>query len=268
LGNFLFAWAILSIGFLFGLPTSHTADYAKYSNNSKLIITTVRENTPAGLADIKPGSQIESIVTGEERGESEFVSTDPEETGNFIDEYGRKVPLIFNLVENGQKRSVTLRPEAGILSDRYAIGIGLAEVSTVKLPFYLAPIAGMKATIVMTVETAKSLYGISADIFKGRGGLDSIAGPVGIAGLVKDAKSTGWSSLMVLVALISVNLTLINLIPIPALDGGRLLFLGIENVIGRKIPDKISMAVNGIGLLCLLLFMLIISINDLYKIFG
>ena len=95
----------------------------------------------------------------------------------------------------------------------------------------------------------------------------NLAGPVGIVGIVGEAAKFGFSSLLILTALISINLSLINLLPLPALDGGRLLLLLVEAISRRKIPAKIFNAVNTLGFAFLIFLMIIITIRDVGKIF-
>lgn len=120
------------------------------------------------------------------------------------------------------------------------------------------------ATTAIAIGLGHFFYGVftlSAD-------LSQVAGPVGIAGVVGSASLQGWSSLLSLTAIISINLALINLIPVPALDGGRLLFVIIESVIRRPIKPSIAHALNGIGFAFLILLMLVVTANDIFRLIG
>ncbi|MEK9184137.1 MAG: site-2 protease family protein, partial [Patescibacteria group bacterium] len=98
--------------------------------------------------------------------------------------------------------------------------------------------------------------------------LSQVAGPVGIAGAVGDASASGLTALMTITALISINLALINLLPIPALDGGRLLFVAIESVIRKPLNPVFANGVNAIGFALLVLLMLVVTASDIFKIVG
>jgi regulator of sigma E protease len=106
-----------------------------------------------------------------------------------------------------------------------------------------------------------------SDVFTGKGSLDSVAGPVGIVGLVDSASNFGLTYLLGFTAFISINLAVLNILPIPALDGGRLVVVLIEGVTRRRIKPSIVNTVNATGLILLLLLMLIITINDIFKLF-
>jgi regulator of sigma E protease len=93
-----------------------------------------------------------------------------------------------------------------------------------------------------------------------------ISGPVGIAVLTNQAATLGFIYLLQLVAIISLNLAVLNLIPFPALDGGRLLFLGIEKIKGSKVNPKIENAIHSAGLVLLLALVMLITYKDIIKL--
>ena len=109
------------------------------------------------------------------------------------------------------------------------------------------------------MATAFGVFTLSAD-------LSQVAGPIGIAGVVGGAAANGLGNLLSLMAIISINLALINLIPIPALDGGRLLFVLIEGIMRRPIKVQVARTVNSIGFAFLILLMVVVSAHDIYKI--
>src|SRR3989344_1877012 len=117
---------------------------------------------------------------------------------------------------------------------------------------------GLSNTLMFTYETVKAIFHLT---------LAEVSGPVGIVGIVGEASSYGFSSLLILTALISINLSVINLVPIPALDGGRLLFVGIEAVTRRKIKPAIFNFLNLAGFALLILLMVFITIQDVRNIF-
>ena len=99
-------------------------------------------------------------------------------------------------------------------------------------------------------------------------GVGDLAGPVGIFSLVSNAASAGFVNLMIFVAFLSVNIGLMNLLPIPALDGGRLIFLGYEAVTRRKIPNKVEMWVNNIFFILLMVLFVFVTWNDIVRLFA
>ncbi len=108
----------------------------------------------------------------------------------------------------------------------------------------------------------ESLY----DLITGRYTLAAVSGPVGISGAIGDAAREGFASLLYMVTLISINLGVMNLIPFPALDGGRLVTILIEMITRKKIPAKIEGWINAIGLGILLLFIIFVSVKDVIQL--
>ena len=118
-----------------------------------------------------------------------------------------------------------------------------------------------------TYSTAKMVWDSLADLITGRFGLDAISGPIGMTELVGSAIATGWESLLYLWVIISVNLGVMNLLPLPALDGGRLIFLLWEAVTRKPVNKNVEAYINAAGLLILMAFMLIITFKDIFKLF-
>ncbi|MCX6747749.1 MAG: site-2 protease family protein, partial [Candidatus Nomurabacteria bacterium] len=135
------------------------------------------------------------------------------------------------------------------------------------LSFFPALWEGLKLDWAVTKGTVVGLYTLIADGIKGQGSFASVAGPVGMVGIVGDASQFGFAYLLSFAALISVNLAIINLIPFPALDGGRLLFLLIEKIKGSRIRPEIANTANTIGFFILIALMLVVTYHDVVKLF-
>ncbi len=118
-----------------------------------------------------------------------------------------------------------------------------------------------------TYSTAKMVWDSLADLVTGRFGLDAVSGPIGMTELVGSALASGWESLLYLWVIISVNLGVMNLLPLPALDGGRLIFLLWEAVTRKPVNKTVEAYINAAGLLILMAFMLIITFKDIFKLF-
>ncbi len=128
-------------------------------------------------------------------------------------------------------------------------------------------IEGAVLTSTATQAVAVGLADFFLGVFTLRADFSQVSGPVGIAGVVGDAARAGWQQLFSLSALISINLALINLIPIPALDGGRLLFVAIEALLRRPLNPAIAGRVNMVGFMALILLMVVVTVSDIYKLF-
>jgi regulator of sigma E protease len=161
------------------------------------------------------------------------------------------------------------RPAVGVIASdpsRSALGVELATIGVVPLGFGAAIVEGAKFTWSATVLTAQGLGHFFYGIFTLTADLSQVAGPVGIAGAVGSASSQGFGDLFSIMAIISINLALINLIPIPALDGGRLLFVIIESIIRRPIKPRVAQTMNAIGFVFLILLMVLVTAHDIFKL--
>ncbi len=261
LGNIIFAWILLSFGFMFGLPAGNAGIFSDRVKDNRVIIQEVLIGSPAEKIGLKVGDEIISANNEKQTSADKSLSVDG--VKNVIETSSDKIKLEIKRQE--EKLNFEILPE---IKDGGAkkVGIAMAEFGTLKLPFYLAPIASVKATYLMTKETAFGISGLIKEAVLGKANWSSVSGPIGIAGMVGKAKAEGFSYLIVLISLISVNLAVINLIPIPALDGGRILFVIIEAITRKPIKTKIAQTVNTIGFLLLMLLMLVVTYKDIVKL--
>ena len=143
----------------------------------------------------------------------------------------------------------------------------MAEVGTKRSPWYLAPYEGLRSVYFATVGTISAVGSLFKNlVFAGRVPAE-ISGPVGIFLFVGEVKSLGLVYLLQFIAILSVNLAVLNILPIPALDGGRILFLVIERLIQSKFNPKVENAIHTAGFLILILLMIIITYRDIIKLF-
>lgn len=263
--NILLAWLLLSTGFIVGIPTSVDAinDGQELSNIS-LVITGIIPESPAMMAGLNVGDKILSLSSDNKT----ILNPTVIETQRFISssDKNENIEIAFKRGKNTPE-SIRLATKDGIL-ETPAIGISMDEIGILKLPLITSFIEGGKLTYMFVVQTYTGLVDFFSRLFVGRASLSSVSGPVGIIGIVKTANEFGFVYLLSLVALISINLALINLIPFPALDGGRLFFLLIEKIKGSPIRPTITNALNFIGFLLLLSFMVIITYSDIAKIIN
>ena len=149
----------------------------------------------------------------------------------------------------------------------------------VAMDFYVEPLEKNFGTVMSesftgTVSLAKSVWKSLAMLVQGRFSITDMSGPVGITKAVSDVAAVGLQSsfgdavlnIVMIMALITVNLGIVNMLPFPALDGGRFVFLIVEAIIRRPIPRKVEYIVNGVGLALLILLIIFISGNDIFKL--
>lgn len=258
--NLALAWMLISVGFALGVP--YTADDSYYGarvDNAELSIALVEKSSPAEEAGLKSGDRIVALSGGVDTLEHPTMKL----TQNFIATH-EKVTLSYE--RGGETQTVTISPREGLAEGRRVIGISMDMIGTLNLSWYEAPLAGLVTTAALTGDTIAGLFDFFKKMFVGDADFSSVSGPVGIVRIVGDASVLGLVHLISLVALISINLAVINLFPFPALDGGRLLFVIIESIKGSPIKPIVTNSANGIGFVLLILLMVVITYSDIVKI--
>lgn len=260
--NILTAWVIFfSVGMI-GTPTA-VEEGTPGSESAILTVTTVLSESPA--AGVPLGAKIAAMHS---QGESLDRLT-PSAFTEFISRHTNDdITIVYS--HKGESKEVTLKPRSGVIEtdlERKALGMATALVVTKNQ-------TAMEAFLGASVRTWESLKAITIGLFVFLGSaftlsadIEQVTGPIGIAGMVGDAAEFGFVSLLIFTAFISLNLAVINLLPIPALDGGRLLFVIAEAVIRRPIDPEWMGRVNFIGFAFLILLMTAVTYNDVLRLF-
>ena len=266
--NLVFAWLLLSLTLGLGTPRALSPEQAALADDTVLAIASVLPNSPAADAGLVMGDSIVSVTTPE----GTFTDTDPTAFTGRIAADQSLAPLSLEVRNQaGEVRTVVVEPERDVIAadpSRPALGVALTPVGTIAVPWYQAPVDGFVLTWELTKQTAVGLTQFFASILTFNADLSQVSGPVGIAGVVGNASDSGIASLLAITAIISINLALINIVPIPALDGGRLLFVAIEAITRRPIKPIVANTVNTIGFGLLLLLMIAVTVSDVFKIVG
>ena len=262
--NWVLAFVLLTIGFWYGLPQEVTSANIDRARDVSVAITQVSSDSPAEHAGIKMGDSIDSISFGDE---SVNIST-VEDVQNFISK-NKGNEIIVNLKRGKEVVEVPVTPETKMIGDeeKTMIGVGLANIGIVSSAWYQAPLDGLQTTWHTTVVFVSAFYDIIKNlIFTGSAGVD-LSGPVGIGVMTYQFSQLGFSYLLQFTAILSLNLFIINALPIPALDGGRFLFLLIEAVKGSPVSKKVETAFQTAGVFVLILLMVLVTIKDIARFF-
>ena len=260
--NMIFAWLLISLGFMIGFPSSVERSGLGTVSNTHLVITEVLPNSPAQKAGLIPGDELILVSSNRDTLAGEYT---PENIKNFINNSNGKLEINYKR-GNDSFGHVLIETSNNIVSDRKAIGIGMDQIGTLKLPTHLALVEGLHTTWLLTKSTTIGLIRFLWNIVKFKSDFSQISGPIGIASVVGQATNLGFVYLLSLVALISINLAIINFLPFPALDGGRLLFVAIEAVIRRPIAPKVVKWTNTVGFALLILLMIVVTTHDIFKL--
>ncbi|MBI2096077.1 MAG: site-2 protease family protein [Candidatus Taylorbacteria bacterium] len=262
--NIVFAWLLISVGFMSGLPSSVGEISGAPVENPALVIINVLSDSPAALAGLKPGFIMSALSAPGEKVQNPTV----EEAQKFIASHGSKEILVHYRTPGSDSIEVkSVTPRGGIIPDKPAIGISMDMVGTVKLPAPKALFEGAKLTAGLTVAVTEGLYSFIYGALTGTADFSQVTGPVGIAKVAGEAKAFGLIYLLSFTAFISINLAVINLIPFPALDGGRLLFVGIEAIKRTPINPKVATALNSVGFALLIILMILVTYQDVVRLF-
>ncbi len=261
--NILFAWALLSMSFMIGVPQASGVSSGNY-----VFVTDVVKGSSAEDVGLKSGDLITDIELNQKskiKNQEDDAKISAEKIKSVVTE-SKGAPLILTYIRANNKATTSISAKAGD-NGQYLIGVQMADVENTKLPFFSAILEGTKATYHLFNATMVGTLKFFGSAFLLDANLSDVSGPVGIAGYLNQAREFGVSTLFSFVAIISLNLAVINLLPFPALDGGRLLFVAIEAVIRRPIKPQIANTLNLIGFGLLMLLMITITVSDVGKLF-
>ena len=244
--NFISAFVILFLaGIIGGAPSTEP------------IINDVTEGYPAAVAGLEKGDKVLEI--------NDRKVSYLEDISLYLTVEDLTKPVEFK-VEKQDKSQETYNIKPEKIKDeegntKYAIGIVLkAEVNEGIIPSIVYAFNEECAIL-------KQMYIVLGSLFTGGVQLNQLSGPVGIFSIVDQMSEQGVSALLYLTALLSVNVGVINLLPFPAFDGGRILFLIIEKIKGSPVDPKIENTIHSIGFFLLILLMIYVTFNDILKLF-
>jgi regulator of sigma E protease len=260
--NLLLAWLLIAIVFMIGLPQPiEEGERAKYPD-ARVQILSVAPNTPASTMGLQAG---DIILTLDGKAMTELSAV-----GEYIKSHkGEDIAIAINRF--GKEMTINATPRLENVENEGALGISYSLTATVKYGFFEAIGQAFVTTYTVTVAILEAFGKMIGGLFGGEGGSSAdITGPVGIVYLTKQMSELGLAYLLQFAALLSINLAIINILPIPALDGGRILFILIEKIKGRPLNQRVEGIIHQTGFMLLLLLMLFVTVKDFitFDIFG
>ena len=269
--NFVLAWVLFSIIAMVGITeiSGEQSKYAKIIDKSRVQVNTVQKKgkdgkeSPASKMGFSVGDFIEKVCISsgacyEIANVDDLISIAKENAGKEVTMFGDTGKEKF--VRKGVLRD---------LEDGAPLGVSIAQTVKVSYPPHIALWEGLKKTYFSTYMTLRAFGQIITSLVSGNGMPEgmSVAGPVGIAQMTGRAFDMGFIVLLNLMAMLSLNLGIINILPIPALDGGRILFLFIEKIKGSPVDAKIEGYIHGISFFILIALMLLVTAKDILSFF-
>lgn len=251
--NFVLGILVLAIGFSIGM-TPLVSDPATLSGTkqSQVMVVEVLPDSPASKIQLESGD----ILNG-------FSS--PADLQAYTKAHaGEKVTLEI------RKNNVVSKKEVTLSKTDAPLGVGVVSITKVKQPFY-------RAIVTATIEVGRSIEAVFValwDILKsvfttgttGQAGA-GVVGPVGIFNFTAEALRVGWIYILQLLAILSINLGIINILPFPALDGGKIFFLALEGVFRKKIVrQEVENLIHTIGFILLIILIIAITFRDILRI--
>jgi len=263
--NAVLAWGLFAGALALGIP--RVVDSPRLGETAHLVVADVVAGSPAEAAGISSGDEITDI---RDDNATELAQLTPGTVMDFVRARGGK-QILVSYERAGTTTVVALRPAHAVIEDnagRPAIGIALVLVSRDALPFGEALKESFFRTGDAFRQVGAGLWSILHGVFAGRPNLSDVVGPVGLVGVVSDAASHGFANVLALAGFISVNLAIINLIPIPALDGGRIFLLAIEAIHRRRAPRLFVQMLNLLGVVLIGLLMITVTYHDIARLFS
>ena len=237
--NFVLGWLLISSALMIGTPKA-------------VVVTDIEPNSPEAAVGIQSGDAVKGYAT-------------VQEVIDYVNAH-RGQPIALDLLRNAKDITVTVTPRIVTTPGEGAVGIGLADAGSPREAPFPALRDGFLASIGMFGAIVVAFGGLIKEIFVHASLPAGVVGPVGIFGVAEETGKIGLVYLLQFIGIISINLSVVNLIPFPALDGGRFVMVVIEKIKGSALSKKIEMWVNGFGFAFLLLLMLLLTIRDVWNL--
>jgi len=263
--NLVLGYSILAVLLLVGLPLiGDFNEIYTYLDKSAIIkreeinITLVRPDSPAMLANIKVNDKILNYGLKEE----DFNNQKPLQNFEHFVQNNKGREIYLQIKSKTTEKTVALTPRIDHPENDGPIGVGLMPAVVYSYPFgrnFVEAFNMVTKTFTMFFKTIGNVFG---SIFNLKSDTHDVSGPVGIAVMTNSISKLGSVYLIAFLASFSINLAIVNLLPIPGLDGGRILLLLIEKIIGKKIGSKIENYSVGVGLAFLIVVVIFVTIKD------
>ncbi|MDO8497495.1 MAG: M50 family metallopeptidase [bacterium] len=254
IGNFLLGWVLISFLFTQGVPVAI----------NKVFVDSVQHSSPAEQAGLKKDDIISSLTP--QSGSAIPLGTSSE-LATIIQKYGDK-QVTLTYIRNGNTYETQLTPRKNPPPGQGSIGIVMITKFTErKYPWYQAPFYGLGHAFDITKTIVTELSKTIIQLVSLQKPQVDVTGPIGIARFTGQAIKFGHNAVLEFIALLSLNLAVVNILPFPALDGGRLVFIIYEWITKKRVNQAFERNLNLAGIVILLTLAVLISINDVIKIY-
>ena len=249
--NILLAILLFTISYSVGTPA--------VSDSGTPTVLYVSPNSPTENAGIKIGDQIVSI----KKYDKEISPINTENIRSAIADSND--PLEITFINNKTQSVVYITPETK--EDVIAIGVGIEKLGIEKLSVPKAFTKATKQTFFIAKTIFKTVGSLVSGLFVSEKQNQDLIGPIGLAKEIKNASNIGFGYLLAFTAMISINLAVINILPFPALDGGRLIIVLLERITRRKFSKTVVGIIHASGFILLIGLMIFLSVGDVSRLF-
>lgn len=256
--NVLLCIILLAIGFAIGMPTAISDNQAgTIVKEPQVQVFEVLAGYPAQSADIRVGDIILAI-------NGEAIKSSTQLQSAVSQKEGQEIIVSLQRQQELLEKKIKVEKKGETAS----LGVGIVDLGVVRYPLHVALWQAIKMTWGWLVMIIMALVGLVKQLFGGSSAGVEFAGPVGIAVLTGQAAKLGWIYILQFAALLSLNLALINILPFPALDGGRIMFLTIGKLRGKMINEKLENFSHNLGFILLMALIVFITYKDIIKYGG
>lgn len=238
--NFIIGWLLISFALTVPAPKA-------------LIISDIEPGSPAAAAGIMQGDIVKNFSDS-----TDFI--------NFVNAH-RGQTISVDILRNGNEVHINVVPRIITAANKGAIGVYLEDAGRSGENILAALWDGLKTTGDLALLTVVAFGQLVKQLFTQGSLLAGVVGPVGIFGIAEETGRIGATYFVQFLGIISINLAVVNLIPFPALDGGRFVMTVIEKIKGSPVPEKIEAWANGIGFALLLVLMVLLTVRDVVHLF-
>lgn len=243
--NFIFALLLLfGIALVWGAPDMNAT------------LTAVDAGYPAYEAGLQAGDIVTKL--------NNYKISTNDDLAIYMQMIDKTKTISFEVLRNGEKKQYQVTPvkEEVDGNETYKIGVTMGSEEV-----HHGIGASIKYMFIKTGSLFKQMFITIKGLFTGGIGVNQLSGPVGIYSIVGQQRSAGLENVIYLIALLSINVGVINLLPLPAFDGGRIFFLIIEKIKGSPVNSKTENMIHSIGFILLMLLMVYITFNDIFRLF-
>lgn len=256
--NFLLAYVLYTTGHIVGLPQQVSDQEATSLSvrDSHVVIASVAPESPALRSGLQAGDWIIKLD------DQPMVTV--AQTQEYIEQHNTAA-IKFTLDRQGDVREFSIVPATFGSDQKPMVGIGLTRTAIVHYNFFQAVWQGLVTTISVMVSILMALGTLLVSLLTRGGAGADLSGPIGVAVITGEVVKMGWSYVLSFAAILSINLGIINILPFPALDGGRIMFVLFEKIKGKPLNERTEQIAHTIGFSLLIALMIFVTYQDIVR---